>query len=130
MFRNDQCGYQDWTSLEHTYIKSIHGIEVQIQSLNQPNCSSWILTCRGLERFVNELHSYDSEIFNPSSSLLKPRNDPEHVVMAPETPCTGRPVRGRQDSERNERDSDPARTRGGEPVHTRTIQSPWYIYQG
>ena len=81
----------------------IHGIEVQFQSLSQPDCSSWILICRGLERFVEESHSYDSEIHTPSTSLLKPKNDPEHVVMAPETPSTGRRVHGRQDSKRNER---------------------------
>ena len=73
------------------------------------------------------LHSYDSEIYTPSTSLLKPKNDPEHVVMAPQTPDTERPVDGRQDSERDERDSDPARN--GELVHTGTIQNPWYICQ-
>ena len=46
------------------------------------------------------------------TSLLKPKNDPEHVVMAPETPSTGRRVHGRQNSKRNERDIYPARDRG------------------
>ena len=69
-----------------------NGIEVQIPSPNKPNYSSWLLICRGLERFVDE--------------LLNQRSDPEHVVTAPELFCSGSLVHGRQDSENNVRDRD------------------------
>ena len=50
--------------------------------------------------------------YTPSIVKFTPtKNNPEHVVMAPETPSTGRRVHGKQDSERNERDSDLACTR-------------------
>ena len=35
------------------------------------------------------------------------RKDPEHVMTAPELPCSGKLVRGRQDPENNERGSEP-----------------------
>ena len=89
----------------------IYGLEVQIPSLSRPRYSSWILICRGLERFVDELHLHDRHINTPSSSLLRQRNDSEHVVMASEQPSSGKPVRGRQDPERDEWDSEPASTR-------------------
>ena len=46
----------------------------------------------------------------PSSSLLRQRNDSE-LVMASAQPSSGKPVRGRQDPEREEWDSEPASTR-------------------
>ena len=66
--------------------------------------------CRGLERFVDVLHLHDSEICHPSSSFFNQRNDPEHVVTAPELPCSWKLIRGRQDPENNERGSEPACT--------------------
>ena len=60
---------------------------------------------------MDQLHSFDNEIYTPGTSLLKPKNDSEHVVMALETPSTGTRVHGKQDSERKERDSDLACTR-------------------
>ena len=65
------------------------------------------MICRGLERFVDVLHLYDTEICNPISSLFNQRNDPEHVVTAPEIPCSGKPIRGIQDPENNEHGSEP-----------------------
>ena len=59
---------------------------------------------------MDELHLYDSQICNPSSSLFNQRNDPEHVMTAPELPCSGKPIRRRQDPENNEQGSEPACT--------------------
>ena len=56
---------------------------------------------------MDELHLYDSQICNPGSSLFYQRNDPEHAMTAPELPCTGKPIRGRQDPENNELGSEP-----------------------
>ena len=67
----------------------IYGLEVQIPSPSRPRYSSWILICRGLEKFVDELHLHDRHITTPSSSLLRRRNDPEHVVMASELQVLG-----------------------------------------
>ena len=53
---------------------------------------------------MDELHLHDRHIKTPSSSLLRQRNGSEHVVMASEQPSSGKPVRGRQDPERDERD--------------------------
>ena len=50
-------------------IVDVPGIEVQVPSLRTPGRSLWILTLRGHERFVNEIHRHNSEIVNHSSSL-------------------------------------------------------------
>ena len=86
----------------------IYGIEVQILSLNWTNQiilhrlwyaedlrDSWMSCISMTVKFVT------------SSSLFNQRNDPEHVVTAPEQLCSGKPVRWRQDPENNERDREP-----------------------
>ena len=60
---------------------------------------------------MDVLHLNDSETCHPTSSLFNQRNDPEHVVTAPEPPCSGKLVRGRQDPEKNEHGSEPACTK-------------------
>ena len=73
---------------------------------------------------MNELHSHDSEVYTPSTSLLQPKDDPEHVAMIPETPSTDIEYRIQ-----NEKNGTMILHAHGERVHTGTIQSPWYIYQ-
>ena len=55
--------------IEIATIKDFPGIEVQVLSLSSPGNSVWILTRRGHERFVNEIHRHNSDIVNCSSSL-------------------------------------------------------------
>ena len=85
----------------------VHSIEVQIESLSSQGHTSWILICRGLERFVEELHTYDNKVYTPSTSLLKPKDDPEPVVLTPRINSTRKPVPGTQDSRKDKRDSIP-----------------------
>ena len=42
-----------------TRLLDICGIQIQIPSLSQPECSSWVLICRGIEMFLYELHHHD-----------------------------------------------------------------------
>ena len=85
----------------------VHSIEVQIGSLSLQGRTSWILTCRGLERFVEELHTYDNKVYTPSTSFLTPKDDPEPVVLTPRINSTGKPVPGTQDSRKDKRDGIP-----------------------
>ena len=113
MFRNDQCEYPNWTSLEFTYIKTMwyswyRGTVLITESTRLFFMDFDMQRTWEICGWVTFLRYWNS---HPSTSLLKPKNDPEHVVMAPEIPSTGRRVHGRQDSKRDERDSYPARDR-------------------
>ena len=46
-----------------------HGIEIQIQSTTTQGQTSWVVICRGKNRFVEELHLKDPG-HNPTSSEL------------------------------------------------------------
>ena len=46
-----------------------HGIEIQIPSTTTPNRTSWVVICRGKNRFVDELHLRDPAR-NPTSNEL------------------------------------------------------------
>ena len=48
-------------------VVDVPGIEVQVPSLSELWRSIWILTCRGKERFVNEIHRHKAGIVNDSS---------------------------------------------------------------
>ena len=85
----------------------VHSIEVQIGSISLQGHTSWILICRGRGRFVEELHTYDNEVDTPSTSFLKPKDDPEPVVLTPWIKSTGKPAPGTQDSRKDQRDSIP-----------------------
>ena len=56
---------------------------------------------------MDELHSYDNKVNTPSTSLLKPKDDPQPVVLTPRINSTGKPVPGTQDSHKVKRDSIP-----------------------
>ena len=88
----------------------VYSIEVQIESKIMEGHTSWVLVCRGIERFVEELHTFDDKVYNPSTSLLK--NDPEPVVLTPRIHSTGRPVLDTQDSRTDTRHSIPKSIRG------------------
>ena len=47
-----------------------HGLEIKIPSPNNPERTSWVVTCRGKNRFVNELHIPDPGHNLASSELL------------------------------------------------------------
>ena len=76
----------------------VHSIEVQIESLSSQGHISWILICRGLD---------DNKVYTPGTSLLKPKDDPEPVVLTPRINSTGKPVPGTQDSRKDKRDNIP-----------------------
>ena len=107
----------------------VHSFEVQIESLSSQGHTSWMLICRGLERFVEELHTYDNKVYTPSTSLLKPKDDPEPVVLTPRINSTRKPVHGTQDSRKDKRDSIPDGTwvigaygdQSGSDVHSSRI---------
>ena len=71
----------------------IHGIEVQIESLSKPQHCSRVLICKGIGRFVDELHHRDHNLNVPSSMLLRERKGPEHVERVSEIASTRKPVR-------------------------------------
>ena len=52
------------------------GIDVQVPSLSSPGYPVWILTSRGRERFVNEIHRHNSDIVNYNSSLRTKGENP------------------------------------------------------
>ena len=47
-----------------------HGFEIKIQSPNDPDRTSWVLICRGKNRYVDELHTPDSGHNLTCSELL------------------------------------------------------------
>ena len=48
-----------------------HGLEIKIPSPNDPNRTSWVVICRGNNRFVNELHIPNPEHNLTSTELLE-----------------------------------------------------------
>ena len=74
---------------------------------------------------MEELHTFDDKVYNPSTSLLK--NDPEPVVLTPRVHSTGKPVFDTQDSRTDTRHSIPKSIRGIDAY--RMIQDPMYIRQ-
>ena len=58
-FLEDQWLDQSVSNMRVTRLLDICGIKTQIPSLSQPECSSWVLICRGIEMFLNELHHHD-----------------------------------------------------------------------
>ena len=105
---------------------------------NRPNCDVCLSTkitrnpCRRgtgeasiprAEKFV-DLITADHKILNEEG--LRQRNDPKHVVMASELPSSGKPVRGRQDPERDEPDLQAH----GQLVHFRNCGASLKINSG
>ena len=67
-------------------IVDVPSIEVQVPSLTDLSRSIWILTGRGKERFVNEIHRHKAGIVNDSSLVAyegrKPRNREFRICQA------------------------------------------------
>ena len=59
----------DWTSCSSSCfsISLTHGIDIQIPSTSTPHRNSWVATCRGKNRYVDESHLRDPG-HNPTSS--------------------------------------------------------------
>ena len=76
----------------------VHGIEVQVQSLNNPVYSKWILISRGHERFVNEVHTHNNTIVKHSSSLLRREERSDQVNQDSHKPAFGKPMPGPKNS--------------------------------
>ena len=60
-----------------------HGLEVEIQSPNNPERTSWVVICRGKNRFVNELHIPDPGHNLASSEVLS-----EQAIAKEGEPCS------------------------------------------
>ena len=79
-----------------------HGLEINIPSLNDPNRTSWVVICRGKNRFVNELHI----------------PNPEHNLTISELP------EERQEIEPCSVEQEPSSTRGTCAEQFRTLPDP------
>ena len=53
--------------VHNTQFLGTRGIEIQIPSTTKPNRTSWVVLCRGKNRFVDELHLRNPG-HNPTSS--------------------------------------------------------------
>ena len=110
VFRKDQSKKKTFGPVWNVHVSNlcgVHSIEVQIESLSLQGHTSWILICRGRGRFVEELHTFDNKVYTPSTSFLKPKDDPEPVVLTPWINSTGKPALCTQDSRNIKRDSIP-----------------------
>ena len=52
------------------FLLNNYGIEIEIPSPSRPKMKSWVVICRGRNRFVNELHVHKPVYYNTSSELL------------------------------------------------------------
>ena len=71
-------------------IIDVPGIEVQVPSLSSPGYSVRVLTSRGHERFLNEIHRHNSAIVNYSSSLRTKEENPQLCVFRIFQTCRGK----------------------------------------
>ena len=90
---------------ENVELCGVHSFEVQSESIIVEGHIFWVLVCRGIERFVDELHTLNDKVYNPSASLLK--KDPEPVVWTPWIHSTRKPVLDTLESRSDSRDSIP-----------------------
>ena len=65
-----------------------HGLDIKIPSPNQKR-SSWVVICRGKNRFVDELHIPNPEHNLISSELLEKRQEIELCLVEQEPSSTG-----------------------------------------
>ena len=80
-------------------IVDVPGIEVQVPSLSDLWRSMWILTNRGKERFVNEIHRHKPGIVNDTSLLGTKQEDLENVSFESVKPASGNRGYGSEDSD-------------------------------
>ena len=78
------------------------GIEMQVPSLSSPGHSVQILTSRGHERFVAEVHRHNSDIVKYSSSLRTKEEKLSNVCFESSEFAVVNHMQGSQDSENME----------------------------
>ena len=76
----------------------VPGTAVQVPSLSSPGYYVCILISRGHERFVNEIHSYNNDIVNCSSSLRGKEDNLDDVCFESSKPAAVNHGQGSQDS--------------------------------
>ena len=85
-------------NIETGAVIDVPGVEVQVLPLSFPRCSVWILTSRGHERFVNEIHRHNSNIVNYSSSLRTKEENFDNVGFESSKPAVVNHEQSSQDS--------------------------------
>ena len=80
-------------------VVDVPGMEVQVPSLTDLWRSIWILTCRGKERFVNDIHRHKPGIVNDSSLLRTKEENLENVSFESVKPAPGNRGHGSEDSD-------------------------------
>ena len=80
-------------------VLDVHGIEVQVQSMSDPIFPTWIVTSRGHERLVNELHLHNTTIVNHSSLLLRREETSDQVNQDFNKPAFGKSMPGPKGSD-------------------------------
>ena len=79
-------------------VVDVPGIEVHVPSLSSPGYSVWILTSRGHERFVNDIHRHNSDIVNNGSSWRAKEYNLNDVCLESSKPAVVNHGQGSQDS--------------------------------
>ena len=87
------------SNIEIALIVNVPGIEMQVPSLSDLWRSMWILTSRGKERFVNEIHRHKPGIVNDSSSLRTKEESLENVSFESVKPASGNRGYGSEDQD-------------------------------
>ena len=86
-------------NIEIALIVDVPGIEVQVPSLSNLWRSMWILTSRGKERFVNEIHRHKPGIVNDTSLLRTKEENFENVSFESVKLASGNRGYGSEDSD-------------------------------
>ena len=80
-------------------IVDVPGMEVQVPSLTDLSRSIWILTGRGKERFVNEIHRHKPGIVDDTPLLRTKEENLEDVSFESVKPASGNRCYGSEDSD-------------------------------